>query len=283
MHCASLCCILQRKNSDGEMVSKHMSFCFLSSETDHSVPMVYAIQTKLIKLLKELIPGFYKIEYYTDGCAEQYKIFKSFSNIVYHFDDLGVICIWTFFATSHGKSACDGIGGSIKRCTANESLRRPASNGITDVQAMVEYCKNTFQSIHFEIISKEDIDSAANVMSKRVQMSSTLDGTRSYHYFEHLGHGKIGAKIMSEDEGFEIRVNHVPILSVAMTEFHLGDNVAFVYDQKWYVGLVLSMSGTNNELEVKSMHPHGPSTSFQWPSRSDEVWVTLTQSSLVCY
>ena len=115
------------------MVSKHMSFCFLSSETDHNVPMVYAIQTKLIELLKELIPGFYKIEYYTDGCAEQYKNFKSFSNIVYHFDDLGVICIWTFFSTLLGKSACYGIGRGIKRCTANKRLCRPASNGIIDV------------------------------------------------------------------------------------------------------------------------------------------------------
>ena len=271
-------CYFREKNPAGELlVSKHISFCFLSSETVHNVPMVYAMQTKLVNLLKDRVPGLVKVEYITDGCAEQYKNFKTFSNIVYHFNDLGVICVWSFYATSHGKSACDGLGGCVKRYTANESLRRPASNGITDVQTMKDYCQKTFTDIHFEITSKDDIDSATKTMTKRVEMSSTLDGTRSYHYFEHLGNGRIGAKIISDDEMFEIKVDHVPILGLSMTDFHLGDYVAFVYDQKWYVGLILSLSINHNELEVKSMHPHGPSTFFKWPSRSDIVWVTLSQ------
>ena len=33
-----------------------------------------------------------------------------------------------FFATSHGKSPCDGIGGTIKREAANESLRVAVSD-----------------------------------------------------------------------------------------------------------------------------------------------------------
>ena len=42
---------------------------------------------------------------------------------------------WTatgsFFATSHGKGVCDGVGGTVKRATALESLRRPTTNQIT--------------------------------------------------------------------------------------------------------------------------------------------------------
>jgi len=29
---------------------------------------------------------------------------------------------WRFFATSHGKSVCDGIGGMVNRLSANASL-----------------------------------------------------------------------------------------------------------------------------------------------------------------
>ena len=29
----------------------------------------------------------------------------------------------TFFATSHGKNACDGVGGTIKRLAAHASLQ----------------------------------------------------------------------------------------------------------------------------------------------------------------
>ena len=172
-------CYFKEKNHAGTWVTKHLSFGFLSAETVHNVPMVYAFQTKVVNILKGKVPNLSKIEYFTDGCAEQYKNYKTFSNIVYHFEDLGVPCVWSFYATSHGKSACDGLGGSIKRCTARESLRRPSSNGITDVRLMADYCRSTFSDVHFEITTKNDIDTAAKIMEKRLQMSSTLDGTRS--------------------------------------------------------------------------------------------------------
>ena len=31
---------------------------------------------------------------------------------------------WIFFATSHGKSPCDGIGGTLKRVAYQESLKQ---------------------------------------------------------------------------------------------------------------------------------------------------------------
>ena len=37
---------------------------------------------------------------------------------------------WHFFATSHGKSPCDGIGGTTKRLAARASLQSAADNQI---------------------------------------------------------------------------------------------------------------------------------------------------------
>ena len=38
----------------------------------------------------------------------------------------GIDAEWHFFcATSHGKWPCDGIGGTVKRLPANDSLQRP--------------------------------------------------------------------------------------------------------------------------------------------------------------
>ena len=72
-----------------------------------------------------------KIHYFTDGCASQYKHKYSFANVCYHDIDFpGVTCEWHFFATSHGKGACDGIGGTMKRATHLESLRRPVKDKI---------------------------------------------------------------------------------------------------------------------------------------------------------
>lgn len=52
----------------------------------------------------------------------QYKNKKNFTNLVYHIDDFKVKPEWHFFATSHGKGPCDGLGGTIKRLVARSSL-----------------------------------------------------------------------------------------------------------------------------------------------------------------
>ena len=82
-----------------------------------------------------------------------------------------------WFATSHGKSPCDGLGGSVKRCTANESLQRPPSDGITDVHKMLEYCQSAFENVYFEVTCKEDINTSSATLENRISLLSTLDGT----------------------------------------------------------------------------------------------------------
>ena len=59
-----------------------------------------------------------------DGSAAQYKNQKIFINLCYHHSDFGVQAEWHFYATSHGKGPCDGIGGTVKRLAAKASLQR---------------------------------------------------------------------------------------------------------------------------------------------------------------
>lgn len=65
------------------------------------------------------------IIYFSDGAASQYKNRKTFLNLCYHKDDFGVKAERHFSATSHGKGACDGLGGMVKRLAARASLQRP--------------------------------------------------------------------------------------------------------------------------------------------------------------
>ena len=45
-----------------------------------------------------------------------------------------------FFATSHGKNACDGIGGTVKREAANAILRATTSGHILTPLQLYEWC-----------------------------------------------------------------------------------------------------------------------------------------------
>jgi len=99
------------------------------------------------------------VEYFSDGCATQYENRKSFHSLCGHEIDFGIKALWSFFATSHGKSPCNGIGGTVKRSTAMESLRRPLENQILNINDMVAYCSKTLTNIAFQILPKEELKS----------------------------------------------------------------------------------------------------------------------------
>ncbi|KAJ8943495.1 hypothetical protein NQ318_016275 [Aromia moschata] len=50
----------------------------------------------------------------------------SLLNLLYHEEDFGIKAEWNFFATAHGKGACDGIGGcrGVKGRGAEEQVAK---------------------------------------------------------------------------------------------------------------------------------------------------------------
>ena len=53
--------------------------------------------------------------YFSDGASSQYKNKKIVINVCHHENDFSLLAEWNFFASSHGKNSCDGIGGTTKR------------------------------------------------------------------------------------------------------------------------------------------------------------------------
>lgn len=54
---------------------------------------------------------------------------------------------YNFFATSHGKSACDGIGGTLKRTVMRHCLRSPPDKQITTPKEMYDYASKEIKGI----------------------------------------------------------------------------------------------------------------------------------------
>ena len=54
---------------------------------------------------------------------------------------------WIFFATSHGKSPCDGVGGFVKGYVVKRSLQRPLHDQILSYQSMLDQCAREIPSI----------------------------------------------------------------------------------------------------------------------------------------
>jgi len=107
------------------------------------------------------------VYYFSDGCAGQYKNLKNFSNLCHHEEDFQLQAEWHFFATSHGKSACDSIGDTVKRLAARASLQRPFTNQILTPHDLYTWSTENIKNIAFISIDTNEITIASAEQEKR--------------------------------------------------------------------------------------------------------------------
>ena len=117
-----------------------------------------------------------KVHYFSDGCAGQYKNCKDFLNLCLHNSDFRVKCEWNFFATSYGKSPCDGIGETVKRLVTRASLQRPTSNQILTADKMFEICVEEIKGIDFLFLKNQEIGNIRINMEERYKRADTAPG-----------------------------------------------------------------------------------------------------------
>lgn len=263
---------------DGLIMS--FSMCVLSDDLEHDVPFVHEVQHQLVSLLKSKLPKLTQIEYNSDGCAAQYKNCKNFLNLCHHQSDFGIRAAWSFFATSHGKSACDGIGGTVKRLTARASLQRPYNDQITSPVQMYEFCSKEISGIHFVFIKHEDMVHIRSDQEKRFSFTKTIAGTRSFHFFSPQNDHTLSMKRISKDEHYALNFTF-STNNISMPEHVPNTYVCAIYDRKWYVGIVVEIKTDMGDALVKFMQPAGPSRSFTWPEKDDNCWIPF-QHILCC-
>ena len=130
-------------------IIQHKSFFFLSDDLNHDISMVHEIQRIFTSYLKSSFPNLNKIHYFSDCCAAHYKNKYNFYNLCQHEQDFALKAQWSFFATAHGKSPCDGIGGIVKREVSKASLQHVNDNHVLDLPQMYNFCKEKFTNIMF--------------------------------------------------------------------------------------------------------------------------------------
>lgn len=172
--------VIYYKDANNDL--KNDNLCFISEDVTHDVSMVKLMQEKTMAYIKEKLPQVTEVMYMTDGCAGQYKNCFSFLNLCKHFEWYGIKASWCFFATSHGKSPCDGIGGTIKREATKASLQRLYGDYIKDADSLFKFCKeNLSKTITFFQILASDLK--VERAQAETRKAVTVPGTRTFHHF----------------------------------------------------------------------------------------------------
>ena len=104
------------------------------------------------------------------------KKWKNFLNLCHHKDDFGLAAEWHFSATSHGKGACDGLGGTIK-WAVRASLQRPYNDQLMMPRQLSDWASVNVPAAHFGYCSNEDYKSEQRILDQRFHQSRIISGT----------------------------------------------------------------------------------------------------------
>ena len=246
----------------------HTSYVIISDCMHHDTIALYLFQKNLITFLKQVLhTGPKKIIYFSDGAASQYKNRKNFVNLCNHETDFGVKAEWHFSATSHGKGACDGVGGTVKRLASRASLQRPYDQQIMTPHQLFEWASNNIQGIVFQYCSCSEYEEVKNQLEARFQASRTIPGMRKFHSFIPVSQESI--QVRSFSRATTIKTEKVTKQESELAIDDISGFVTCVYDAHWWLALVLETDKENAELKVTFLHPQGPSHSFKYPTQPD--------------
>ena len=255
----------------------HLCFLIISECLVHDTVAVHLFQQKLVHFFATLHgekPK--KIIYMSDGCAAQYKNRKNFLNLCHHFQDLGVEAEWHFFATSHGKSAGDGAGGTLKRLATKASLQRLYDNHILTPQDLFQFAVSEIKGMHFAFATLAEHEHEEKSLAPRLALSRTISGTHDIHCVKPLSLQLVEVKHFSTSRDSRTERTTISTTAVKLPLLAIKGYVAVIYSGHCWLGYVLEASQTEQKIAVTFLHPCIPSPSFVYPEAPDILDVDPT-------
>lgn len=272
------------KMFDGTDIS--VSMAVISDHLTHDTLSVHSFLRPVLQFLKTLNPSLKKIKYFTDGSGAQYKNKKNFANLCAHNLDFdGLDAEWHFFASCHGKSACDGIGGTLKRLARLASLQRNVNSQITTPQDLFEWATENVSGIKCFYVNSQSVISNEKSIEKRMNEAMAIKGTRSFHCYVPINSFQIKASSLSGgDSDFKVfNVLPEPNPVFDFDSCKVDDYVACVYetDGRWYLSKISNIDEVNREFHVTFFSPDGH-TGFAKGYKITKESSWITNKNMLC-
>ncbi|EFX75283.1 hypothetical protein DAPPUDRAFT_108106 [Daphnia pulex] len=246
------------KRPDGS--NFNVSIAITSDHLTHDTIIVHAYLRPVLQHLMTLNPTLKSVQYFTDGSGAQYKNKKNFANLCAHFEDFKLQTEWHFFASCHGKSACDGIGGTVKRLARLASLQRSANNQITSPMQLFNWAKENLEIKCF-FVTSEEVKANEAVINERMQNAIAVTGTRKFHSYVPVNSFQVNASILSGDDADFATFNVLPKPHEVFDFFSCNINyyIACIHpdDKYWYVTQIVSLDEEKREFNVNVLSPGG--------------------------
>ena len=165
----------------------------------------------------------------------------------------------TSTSTLNGKNACNRVGDTIKRLAAHGSLQRPFSNQILAPKQLFDFADDV---ISVFVSSVEIFSNTRFLESWFIPNSSGLSLTINKTYSTHsekvslTEHGSSKVQTMIED--------------IKSGKFYVSQ-----YDNNWYFCVANYVWSEHGDVNMKFLHPKGPSEKFFWSQCDNECWIPI--------
>ena len=123
-----------------------------------------------------------KLSIFSDGCASQFKNRFILSSLGYLQCTYGFPISWSFFATSHGKGAVDGIGGAVKRGVWIAIKSRRIT--IDSAKDFAFHASEISKQVKIFYIDKNMIDVNRNLLKEKWSQLRKIPNLQMQHFFE---------------------------------------------------------------------------------------------------
>ena len=267
------------------------SFVNISDDLTHNKHSVWVFMKNIIKSLQAEFPNLKHIHVFSDGCAGQFKNRYTLLNLTYFLQDFGVDGTWNFFATSHGKGAVDGIGGTIKRIVWQLIKSRQCI--VSCAKEFYECARNAMKGVTVLFTSAEHVAAASNCLNTRWERVKPIPQLHKFHCFHSVGqgvikaaltyHGEMSTTVSLEDGEPQCITGTSTSSSDQSKNIDVGDFVLVKLDisgklntKKEYYAEVLNLDEENDSVVLKYMHPS--SSTWIWPKKED---ISMEKASVI--
>ncbi|KAE8737961.1 hypothetical protein FOCC_FOCC016570 [Frankliniella occidentalis] len=193
------------------------------------------------------------------------------ANVWYHLKDFGILNEWHFFATSHGKSACDGIGGTIKRlATYYAKQHKEPGSQITSARRLFEWAQSNVKGICTLWVSTQEVAAVERELKNRFDSAYKIDGIKSSHSVIP-SQQEPSVTIIKYSKAAVGVVRNISTAEDQTLKFTEVRGYIIFWDQqepKWYLGYV---NRTNEETGVISIEPLVNKKKFEYEFQKDKT------------
>lgn len=169
------------------------SYVVISDELHHDKKAVTTFLTAIVKDLEKKHPAMRELHVFSDGAASQFKnryiwFFLS-TTLKETFPDVSTE--WHYFATSHGKGAVDGVGGTVKRAVGTAVLSRQGM--LINFGTFAETARRVCPKMEVFLINKDDISEfcKSHDIEKYWELVAPLPGTLNVHSVVLVSWGQV--------------------------------------------------------------------------------------------